>query len=393
MSSATGSVAQTVPAGGSWVCSHCTLEQSGDATYCQMCQFARPLDRRGVPQIFAGYVIHFNGIIPRTIMHQSHSVEWRMAERHGATCCTAFDPSLVNILLYRPGYERSEKCRACIECYTNIPCVPIAWLLDSLLQSRQIHPSLYRLTVVPAVANPTVRGTNLPHHQHPYYQINKNEYAIPTSFPPSKEKAVKVKVAPGQGVSYKVLDVPADMEAAIPPFFEVEPFQYTTVDVFDAAVACATGTHAEGLDDENDEVEARKGKAGIELLAAQQMYNKVDRMLFAGVKVVLTPAIANNAALIMAIERCGGKIAESAGSIEATLRSEVTHVIYAHDDKKADVMIEAAHLICSDVPGLQLAQSNWVEDCLILGELLPLHGMYTPTAKLMDTLNKKYAKR
>ncbi|KAK7200911.1 hypothetical protein NESM_000150000 [Novymonas esmeraldas] len=377
---------------GAWVCPHCTVEQQAGTSYCQMCHFARPQDRRGVPQIFAGYVIHFNGIVPRTIMHPSHSVEWRMAERHGASCCTDFDPSLVNILIYRPGYERSEKCRACIERFTGIPCVPITWMLDSLLQSRQIHPSLYRLTTVPPVANPTVRGTNLPHHQHPFYQLNKNEYAIPTSFPPTKNKAVKVKVTAGAGVAYKDLDVPVDMEAAIPPFFEVEPFQYATVDVFDAAVACAAGTNADAGDDENDEIEARKDKAGIELIAAQQASNKVDRMLFSGMTVVLSPSLQRHAALIMALERCGGKVAEPQGSLEKTLRSEVTHVIYAHEDKKADIMIEAAHLIYSDLPGLQMAQSNWLEDCLILGELLPLHGMYAPTEKLMETLNKKYAK-
>ena len=382
---------QATPRGG-WVCTHCTVEQNADATYCQMCLFARPLVRRGVPQIFAGYVIHFNGIIPRTIVHPSHSVEWRMAERHGATCCTAFDPSIVNILVYRPGYERSEKCRACIEKYTNIPCVPITWMLDSLLQSRQIHPSLYRLTAVPPVANPTVRGTNLPHHQHPYYQINKMEYAIPTSFPPSKSKGVKVKVTSGEGVSYKDLDVPADMEGAVPPFFDIEPFQYTTVNVYDAAVACAAGTYAKAADEENDEIEARKERAGIELLSSQQSYNKVDRMLFSGMKVLLSPELQRQASLVLAIERCGGKIAESTGSIEDTIRTEVTHIIYAHEDKKSDIMIMAAHLIDTDLPGLQLAQSNWLEDCLILGELLPLKAMYVPTPKLMETLNKKYAK-
>ncbi|KPI90727.1 hypothetical protein ABL78_0163 [Leptomonas seymouri] len=385
------SAEQTIALGG-WVCSHCSVEQGADATYCQMCLFARPLERRGVPQVFAGYFFHFNGIIPRTIVHPSHSVEWRMAERHGASCCTSFAPNVVNILIYRPGYERSEKCRSCIERYTNIPCVPISWMLDSLLQSRQIHPSLYRLTAVPPVANPTVRGTNLPHHQHPYYQINKMEYSIPTSFPPTKNKPVKVKLSSGEGVSYKDLDVPEDMEGAIPPFFDIDPFRYTTVNVYDAAVACAAGTHAEAADDENDEVEARKERAGIELLSSQQLYNKVDRMLFSGIKALLSPELRRQASLVLAIERCGGKVAEITGSIEDTILNEVTHVIYAYEDKKSDLMITAAHLISTELPGLQLAQSNWLEDCLILGELLPLKALYVPTPKLIETLNKKYAR-
>ncbi|KAG5492897.1 hypothetical protein JKF63_01477 [Porcisia hertigi] len=375
---------------GAWVCTHCAVEQMEEATYCHLCLFARPLDRRGVPQIFSGYVIHFNGIIPRTVIHPSHAVEWRMAERHGATCCSEFDPSKVNVVVYRPGYERSDKCRACIERYVHVSCVPITWLLDSLLQSRQIHPSLYLLTSVPAVANATVRGTNLPHHQHPYYQINKNEYAIPSSFPP-RNKATKALGA-GDGVFGRDVAAPPGMDAALPPFFEIEPFQYTTVDVYEAAVSCAGGANAEAGDDDDDKMEARREKAGIELIAAQQSCNRVDRMLFSGMTVVLTPSLQRRDSLIMAIERCGGKIAENRGSLEATLRGEVTHVIYARADKKADVMIEAAHLINSSLPGLQLAQSNWLEDCLILGELLPLHGMYTPTEKLMETLNKKYAK-
>lgn len=62
-----------------WTCKMCLLEQSNESTYCQMCLFARPLDRRGVPQIFSGFTIHFNGVIARNLVHPSHAVEWRMA--------------------------------------------------------------------------------------------------------------------------------------------------------------------------------------------------------------------------------------------------------------------------------------------------------------------------
>ncbi|CBZ31032.1 conserved hypothetical protein [Leishmania mexicana MHOM/GT/2001/U1103] len=375
---------------GVWVCSNCSLEQTAEATYCHMCKYARPMDRRGVPQIFSGYNIHFNGIIPRTIMHPSHSVEWRMTERHGATCCVNFDPAVVSILVYRPGYERSEKCRTCIEQHTNIPCVPIAWLLDSLLQSRQIHPSLYRLTRVLPVANPTVGGTDLPHHQHPYYQINKGDYTIPTSFPPSKNKVSK-KSAAAEGAN-KQDEVPGEMEAAIPPFFDTQPFRCSVMSVFDAAVACATGVKTEAVDDDNDKIESRKTKPGIELIASLQSCNKVNRALFSGMNVMLSPSLQGQTAVGMVIQRCGGKVAEKRESLQATLRNGVTHVVYSHEDKKADIMIEAAHLVSTTLPGLQLAQSNWLEDCLILGELLPLRGMYTPTAKLIETLNKKYTK-
>lgn len=375
-----------------WMCHICAVEQPGDATYCQMCLYSRPMDRRGVPQIFAGYAIHFNGILPRTILHPSHGVEWRMAERHGAVCMTKFDPTTVNLLVYRPGYERSEKCRACVEKYTHLPAVPITWMLDSLLQSRQIHPSLYRLTSVPAVANPTVRGTDLPHHQHPFYLLNASEYAIPTSFPATKNAAKKTS-ASGKGISMRANDIPVGADVNIPPFFNIDPFQFTNVNVFDAAVACAAGRHKEDVDDENDEIEARKDSAGIELIASQQANNKIDKMLFSGMTVVLSPALQDQGSIVQALQRCGAKVLRADTNVESQLRSEATHVIYAHEDKKCDLMITAAHLNSSEMPGLQMGQSNWVEDCLILGELIPLSGMYVPTAKLLDTLNKKYSKR
>ncbi|CAJ1035490.1 hypothetical protein, conserved [Leishmania lindenbergi] len=383
--------AAAVTATNGWVCSNCKVEQTEDSTYCQVCQFARPLDRYGIPQIFSGYFVHFNGIIPRTLIHPSHAVEWRMAERHGATCCTTFDPSVVNIIVYRPGYERSEKCRICIERYSSVSCVPIGWMLDSLLQSRQIHPSLYRLTSVPAVANATVRGTNLPHHHHPFYQINKREYMIATSFPAPETKVAKVTKVK-EDAPPTDMEVTTDMGGILPPFFDLQQPQYTVVDVYDAVVACATGMSADTGDDENDKMEVRKTKAGIELISSQQSYNRVNRALFTGMNVVLSPSLTEQKPLLMAIERCGGKITENRGSLEETVQSGVTHVIYHHGDKKDEIMVEAAHLIATTTPGLQLAQSNWLEDCLILGEVLPLQGMYTPTPKLLETLSKKYAK-
>ncbi|KAG5492364.1 hypothetical protein GH5_01283 [Leishmania sp. Ghana 2012 LV757] len=376
-----------VAAEDAWVCSNCEVQQTAEATFCQMCRFARPLDRHGVPQIFSGYSFHFNGIIPRTIMHPSHSVEWRMAERHGATCCASFDPSVVTILIYRPGYERSEKCRACIENHTNIFCVPIAWMMDSLLQSRQIHPSLYRLKSVPPVANPTGGGANLPHHQHPFYQMNKFEYSIPTSFPTSKAKVAKA-VRVREGVSYKALDVPAGMEEAIPPFFDIEPFHYTTLDVCDAVLACDARTNADAGYDENDEVEARRKKTGIELIVMMQSLNRVDRMLFSGMSLLLTPSLQRQEGLKKAIERCGGKLVTKTASVDEALQDDLTHILYTMEDQQCRLMVEAAKLINTSLPGLQLVEYKWVEDCLILGELLPFRGVYTPSPQLMKILSK-----
>ncbi|EPY30579.1 hypothetical protein STCU_03996 [Strigomonas culicis] len=347
------------------------------------------MDRRGIPQIFAGYAVHFNGVIPRTIAHPSHSVEWRMAERHGAVCMTKFDPKRVNLLLYRPGYERSEKCRVCVERYIHINAVPITWLLDSLLQSRQIHPSLYRLNSIPAVAQATVRGSDLPHHQHPYYQINKDDYAIPTSFPQKRAGATAVVRSGKAGA------VPTEMGEMLPPFFAVEPLQYTNVDIYEATIACVAGKNKEGggAEDMEDEVEQRRKTGGVELLLAQQALSRVDKMLFSGIVFVLSPALCAKASIAETLEKCGATVLKAEGNVEALLRTKATHVLYAHEDKKCSLMLIAAHLVSTDLPGLKLAQSNWVEDSLMLGEVPPLYGMYVPTPKLMETLNRKHSKK
>lgn len=378
-----------VTLGRGWTCQNCSLENSKNETYCKVCLFARPMDTQGVPKIFSGYFIHFNGIIPRTLKHPSHSVEWRMAERHGAVCLAKFDPKVVNLLIYRVGYERSDKCRMCVDRHTNIAAVPITWMLDSLLQSRQIHPSLYRLTAIPAVANPTVKGTELPHHQHPFYIINKDDYAIPTSFPANKAKKAAAGANATPGIRYDV-DIPAGIN--VPPFFEVGDLIYETVDVYDAAVQCGEGKNKND-DEDNDEQEARKTTAGIDLLAAQQASNRVDKVLFSGLNIALSPTLERDPNVRKAIEMCGAKVVDVSGNAEEVLRNDTTHVIYAHEDKKCDLMISAAHLVSTDLPGLQLIQSNWLEDCLMEGELIPAFGMYVPTAKLMETLNKKYSKK
>lgn len=345
------------------------------------------MDRRGIPQIFAGYAIYFNGVIPKSI-HPSHSVEWRMAERHGAVCLTRFDPTTVNILVYRPGYERSEKCRACIEKYTHIPAVSISWMLDSLLQSRQIHVSFYRLLTIPDVANPTVRGTNLPHHQHPFYLINKVDYSIPTSFLPEK------KVAKELAVKLEDHSISAGMNLPLPPFFEINAPQYTNVNVYTAAVNCAaakiTGSAA---NDEDDEVEEHKAGAHIDLILSQQDNNRIDPMLFSGCRMVLSPTLASQKDVVHALKSCGANLGNTVDQLRDCMSEEATYVIFHQQDKKCELMIAAAQMQRTDLPRLQLAQSNWLEDCLMLGELLPLSGMYVPTAKLLETLSKKFEKR
>ncbi|RNF11456.1 hypothetical protein TraAM80_00902 [Trypanosoma rangeli] len=368
-----------------WVCPDCSVEIPRDNTYCRVCLRSRPMDRYGVPQIFAGYKIHFNGVIPRAIKHPSHSVEWRMAERHGAICMADFDTTQVNLLIYRPGYERSIKVRRCVEGENkNIPAVPITWMLDCLLQSRQIHAALYRLISIPAVAQPTGNGPALPHHQHPYYLINMEEYAISTSF------SYKQKATDGTRTN-KVVDTNAEL----PPTLKIPKLQYTNVNVFRAVCNTQNGK-ATAEDDEANYEEAgepRKRVANIEILDCEQRKNCVDNFLFGGMKFVLTPSLESNPLVARALKICGAKIVPlSAGRLDKILRTDVTHVLYDHSEKKCDVMVEAAH-IKKDFPGLTLAQLNWAEDCLILGEVVPPYGHYVPTEKLLNTLAKRYTRR
>ena len=158
-----------------WACASCGLQNTSQMKYCAMCAVAKPMDRRGVPQIFSRMVFHFNGIIPRSLPHPSHAVEWRMAERHGALCVATFEARVTH-LIYRPGYERSDKVRAALD--KHIPALPIQWMLDSLLQSRQMYADQFRLFYVPAEASALPQGIELPHHQHPFYVMNCEEYAV-----------------------------------------------------------------------------------------------------------------------------------------------------------------------------------------------------------------------
>lgn len=359
-----------------------------------MCLRARPMSHQGYPQIFSGLHIHFNGVIPRTLKHPSHGPEWRMAERHGATCDSVFDPSHTNILVYRPGYERSDKVRLCVTRYQSIPCVPIAWLLDSLLQSRQIHPVLYRLQAVPAVALPTVRGPVLPHHQHPFFVLNAEEYALgPLPGRDAGLKRVPMAYQKQDANSALGIDVGVVPDAI-----------WTTCSPIEAAeiAAISLTTAAEG-DDDNDEDDVREDKkrrvegsdttssssAGIELFTAMLRKNRLNRTLFEGLAVILSETLLRTDTAKTVIEACGGAVVP-----RDLMESEANFVIYHNDDKKDSLMIDACKVATGSRKGqLTLATFTWLEDCLMLGELIPALEQYGPSAKLLATLAKKLEKR
>lgn len=359
-----------------WQCPVCFVEVLAVEQYCSMCLRARPLPKSGVPQIFDGLTFHFNGVIPRTLKHPSHSVEWRMAERHGATCATNFDAGSVSVLIYRPGYERSDKVRLCVEKLETIPCVPISWMLDSLLQSRQIHPVLYRLATVPSVALPTVRGPSLPHHQHPYYVLNAEEHAIGPL--PGKPTSASQRT-PASGASLaKVGNVD------LPQLPDLQDPQWVAFgDVWDAAMAIDTS-------DKGQDIEASVLRSkGIELLVQASSDNRVQPQLFRGVHILLSEALRKDLRVADVIISHGAKVSDALDGIPM----DVTHVVYHPDDKKSPLLIESAFQMGQAGSTLKLATSTWLEDCLMLGEMIPLSGIYCPTAKLLATLQKKRDRR
>lgn len=366
-----------------WSCNNCSAPNGSEDLYCPVCMYGRPLDKKGIPQIFSGLVFHFNGIIPRTLKHPSHSVEWRMAERHGATVDLNFDPNIVTALIYRPGYERSDKVKQAVEQFSaKVNCVPVNWMLDSLLQSRQIHPALYRLRAIPAVAQPTVKGNNLPHHQHPYFVLNCDEYTL---FPLPKDQ-------PQQPVLRAAKEI--DVEQP-PKSRDIPPIQWGRVDIWEAAAATTTSgkdtaatatAHNDDFDETND-----RASRGIDLLKGA--HNRCNPSLFSGIVFALSESLQSDANVVKTITHFGGTVAaialdpnETTSSLED---SNVTHVLFHHDDKKKEFMISAAGV----TRPLHFCDALWAEDCLMLDELIPAEEPYIASSKLMATLAKKRAKR
>lgn len=389
-----------------WLCPSCSVEVDAVQQYCTVCLRARPLSRKGTPQIFSGMRVHFNGIIPRTLKHPSHSVEWRMAERHGAVCEMVFDPATTNLLIYRPGYERSDKVRLCVERYHNIHCIPISWLLDSLLQSRQIHPVLYRLQSVPSVALPTVRGPVLPHHQHPFYVMHAEEYALgPLPNTNGGAALQRQKSAAAMMAQDASAIVPADLITTPEPVWQ-------SVSIWDAAsdaLQRAQFSDAEQRDDDDEEeatsVRRTHGSSsgaagrngGLECFVHLLRNNRLNRSLFQGFVFVLSPALRQGEthdAIVRILQALGAAVADPSSTADvASLLVFATHVLYHNDDKKDPLMVEACQASVTTNPNIQMATTAWIEDCMMLDEAIPITDVYGPSSKLRSTLLKKYERR
>lgn len=388
----------------SWICSICSSPQNVSDSFCSVCLFSKPLDRKGIPQIFAGFCIHFNGVIPWVLKHPSHAVEWRMAERHGALCSVDFDTS-VNLLVYRPGYERSDKCRLCVSSKV-VNAVPINWMLDSLLETRQINISLYRLSTIPEIAKSTTTGSNLPHYEHPFFLLKAKEYAISTSFPLSmqdklsnctlitnpNQPSIVVSSLNGTGRTLKKFRGPS-VDPASPPFFDIPSLTMEMIDVYESALSFLGKKGVKPTDriDTKDFLQDLKERKGVEITASSQHYSKVDTTLFSGMAMFLSPTLLENNRVQDVLLQCGAKILQYDGSGMNVDFSEATHVVYHRSDKKSNFLVDAVHAKYTTRPGLILCESTWIEDCLMLGELIPPCKLYNPSATLLETLRKRYA--
>nr|CCC92958.1 unnamed protein product [Trypanosoma congolense IL3000] len=160
------------------------------------------------------------------------------------------------------------------------------------------------------------------------------------------------------------------------------------------AVAKKEAEKKEDVDEISDDMrEAPSEVVDMVLFKGDLHNNRVNSALFSGIKFLLSPSLESNAAVVRALGVCGGKVVVSPHEkLGDVLRSSVTHVLYDQSEKKCALLIEAAS-VKKTVPGLVLAQFNWAEDCMMLKELIPPYGPYAPSAKLLDTLEKKHRKR
>uniref|UniRef100_A0A146KV79 Uncharacterized protein n=1 Tax=Lygus hesperus TaxID=30085 RepID=A0A146KV79_LYGHE len=101
----------------------------------------------------------------------------------------------------------------------------------------------------------------------------------------------------------------------------------------------------------------KRGTGCIDLLTSQSAGNHVDRMLFAGITVALTPSlISTNVGQVL--QACGAVVVQIDGTADSILRAKLTHIIYAREDKKCGLMLAAAYVISSKQSMLKLIQSN-----------------------------------
>eukprot|EP01061_Rhynchopus_euleeides_P041859 TRINITY_DN7316_c0_g1_i1.p1 TRINITY_DN7316_c0_g1~~TRINITY_DN7316_c0_g1_i1.p1 ORF type:complete len:320 (+),score=107.27 TRINITY_DN7316_c0_g1_i1:50-1009(+) len=129
---------------GQWSCTGCGM--TCQTPTCPGCNYRRPLSKEGVPQIFAGMRVSFTGIIPRSIAHWSEWKEWQQMEQHGGLPMNEISPEMTH-LIYKEGFERSDKVRKVQKLGHGIKIVSSEWFYQSINLGVRLDEDPYNLTL------------------------------------------------------------------------------------------------------------------------------------------------------------------------------------------------------------------------------------------------------
>eukprot|EP01059_Diplonema_ambulator_P001019 TRINITY_DN10792_c0_g1_i2.p1 TRINITY_DN10792_c0_g1~~TRINITY_DN10792_c0_g1_i2.p1 ORF type:complete len:318 (+),score=48.16 TRINITY_DN10792_c0_g1_i2:133-1086(+) len=129
---------------GEWKCPGCARDCNTPT--CPGCQYRKPLSKEGIPQIFEGMKCVFTGIIPRSIPHWSEWKEWQEAEQRGAQPLNDISQEMTH-LIYKEGFERSDKVRKTQRLGCGIKIVCSEWFYQSVSLGVKLDEDPYNLTL------------------------------------------------------------------------------------------------------------------------------------------------------------------------------------------------------------------------------------------------------
>eukprot|EP01060_Flectonema_neradi_P039038 TRINITY_DN842_c1_g1_i2.p1 TRINITY_DN842_c1_g1~~TRINITY_DN842_c1_g1_i2.p1 ORF type:complete len:321 (+),score=57.21 TRINITY_DN842_c1_g1_i2:128-1090(+) len=127
---------------GVWTCPDCSTKVN--ARICPSCQHRQPLSKEGVAQIFEGMKFVFTGIIPKSLPHSSEWREWQQASQRGAQPMNEISPEMTH-LIYKEGFEKSDKVRKTQKLGHNIKIVASEWFYQSIAVDVKLDESPYTL--------------------------------------------------------------------------------------------------------------------------------------------------------------------------------------------------------------------------------------------------------
>ena len=127
---------------GVWTCPDCTTRVN--ARICPSCQHRQPLSSEGVAQIFEGMKFVFTGIIPKSLPHSSEWKEWQQALQRGAQPMNDLSSEMTH-LIYKEGFEKSDKVRKSQKLGHNIKIVASEWFYQSIAVDVKLDENPYTL--------------------------------------------------------------------------------------------------------------------------------------------------------------------------------------------------------------------------------------------------------